>query len=185
MLSGNEWKQIENVLRDREVVKLPSIRTVTPNKPDSNSKKSQISGSRRNKSQRASSEIAEEVARNRHGLSIDGVPTLGIFKSSFLKTFSKNPEIQIENNSSLTGINPGLLFSSSKNSPNYTSDPQPPSKSYKEYPKYLGISERHLPLDLFVEETITCSELIKEAFENSDKRCFGKTRFEYSNGKIE
>ena len=175
---------MENILRGSEVFKLPSIRTSTPQKLELVSKKSSVPGSRKERNKRSHSEVAEEVARNRFGSVNDAVPTLGIFKSSYLRAVPKQPELQIENSSPLLSGNPNLSFSPQKKAAKYTGDPEPPPKQYKELPKYLGISERHLPLDLFVEETIKCSELLKEGLDNLEHTCMGKTRYEYADGNV-
>lgn len=185
MLSGKDWKNMENMLRGSEIVKLPSLRTATPQKPPSSSRKSGIPGPHKGRSHRSQSEVAEEVARNRFGTFNEGVPTLGLFKSSYLKAAPENSELLIENNSSLIGCTSFLPFSPKKIIANYTGVEEPPPRTYKELPKYLGISQRHLPLDLFVEETIKSAELLKEGFENIENTCFGKTRYEYADGHTE
>lgn len=183
MLSGNEWKKFESILKHSEPIKLPSIRTGTPIQA-SQDKKSSIS-SRPPREARSKSEVAEEVARLRFNITSEAVPTLGLFRSSHLRSQTKTSEIQIENTSSLAGQKFSLPFSPLKLTPNYTSDPQPEKKPIKELPKYLGISDRHLPLDLFVEESIKPNELIKEGSLNDEKKCMGKTKFEYASGETQ
>ena len=126
---------MENILRGSEVFKLPSIRTSTPQKLELVSKKSSVPGSRKERNKRSHSEVAEEVARNRFGSVNDAVPTLGIFKSSYLRAVPKQPELQIENSSPLLSGNPNLSFSPQKIAAKYTGDPEPPPKHYKELPK--------------------------------------------------
>lgn len=183
MISGHEWKQVESMLRANEGLKLPTIRTGTPQKQDA--KKSSIPGSRGHRPHRSQSEVAEEVARIRFGGASDGVPTLGLFKSSYLKNPIRNNEVLIESQIPNEKNKTVLEFTVTKPTPSYYCAPEEPTKDYREPPKYLGISERHLPLDLFVEEPVKYEELMKEGRENEEKKCKGRTRFEYANGKTD
>ena len=183
MISGPEWKKFESLLKPNEPVKLPAIRTNTPLQTSQDKKSSQTS-QRVPKKARCKSEVAEEVARIRFGSTSDGVPTLGLFKSSFMKSSVKVPEVVVATNSSVTGPKFSLTFSPTRAEAHYTSEVVPEKKVIKELPKYLGISDRHLPLDLFVEETMKPEELMKEGKENEEKLCKGRTRFEYANGEV-
>ncbi|CAG9319005.1 unnamed protein product [Blepharisma stoltei] len=185
-MSSTERKQTEGQSDDslNKSFKLPLISTASPNKFSKHFTYITTPLSKRSitLSRRSESEMAEEVARIRYGSPGDFTPTLGIFRTSHLKS-KPPPEKIIEggyrtfslNNTTMPELKPIL--------PNYKTLPDPEPPTWKELPKYMGPGDRFLPLDQFVLEDIPGDDLIKSG--TIDGVCRGRTKFDFANGIAE
>jgi dynein heavy chain len=163
-------------------LRLPNIKTGTPKRGVPTSIRNPLGSTPRSYKQRQrneSADLAEEIAKNRLGSEGQFVPTLGIFKTSFLK---EKPSIQ-------ETLKPpkhsrSLVLENSQNLS--LSKPMSPvrKKTPRSNPRYLGTSDKYLPLDHFApKDEMSPRSLIAKGAENGEV-CYAKTLYRLINGEV-